>query len=89
MSLFYFRSCWFSSVSTIADPVQPAVRGAEIRVGTQRHIMKKTGISVGTDTPVSDQILDETAVHTASGVVHDLLDLQSVFSNGLHFQFLL
>ena len=67
-----------AGVNGISDTIQPAVRGSEIGVGAEDGIIKKTGASVGSDAPVSDQGLDKFSVDTAAWVVHDLFDFKLI-----------
>lgn len=67
-----------AGVNGISDTVQPAVRGSEVGVGAEDGIIKKTGASVGSDAPVSDQGLDKFSVDTAAWVIHDLFDFKLI-----------
>ena len=66
---------WIDGVS---DAVQPAVGGSEIGIGAEDGIIKKTGASVGSDAPVSDQGLNKFSVDAAAWVIHDLFDFKLI-----------
>ena len=44
----------FAGINRIGNSVKATIGRAEVRVGTEYGKMKKTGISVGTDVPVSN-----------------------------------
>lgn len=67
-----------AGVNSISDAIQPTVRGSEVGVGAEDGIIKKTGASVGSDAPVSDQSLDKFSVDAAAWVVHDLFDFKLI-----------
>ena len=58
----------------IGDTFYPAVGGAEVGIGAERHVIKKIGTSVCTDVPIFHKAADELAVDAAPWVVHNLFD---------------
>ena len=67
----------------MSDAVDPPVGCAEVGIGAEDGIIKKTGASVvGSDAPVGDQRLDQFPVYTAAGVVYELLDFKLIISHG-------
>ena len=56
----------------VGDALYPAVGGAEVGVGAERHVIKKIGASVGTDVPIFHKVAEELTVDAAPWVVHDL-----------------
>ena len=58
----------------IGDTLYPPVRGAEVGIGAERHVIKKIGTSVCTDVPIFHKAADKLAVDAAPWVVHNLFD---------------
>ena len=58
----------------IRDTLYPAVGGAEVGIGAERHVIKKIGTSVCTDVPIFHKAADELTVDAAPWVVHNLFD---------------
>ena len=58
----------------IGDTFYPAVGGAEVGIGAERHVIKKIGTSVCTDVPIFHKAADELTVDAAPWVVHNLFD---------------
>ena len=58
----------------IGDTLYPAVGGAEVGIGAERHVIKKIGTSVCTDVPVFHKAADELTVDAAPWVVYNLFD---------------
>ena len=58
----------------IRDTLYPAVGGAEVGIGAERHVIKKIGTSVCTDIPIVHKAADELTVDAAPWVVHNLFD---------------
>ena len=56
----------------VGDALYPAVGGAEVGVGAERHVIKKIGASVGTDVPIFHKAAEELTVDAAPWVVYDL-----------------
>ncbi len=56
----------------IGNSLYPAVRGAEVGIGAECHVIKKIGASVGTDVPIFHKVAEELTVDAAPWVVHDL-----------------
>lgn len=64
----------FARSNQIGDSFYPAVGGAEVGIGAERHVIKKIGTSACTDVPIFHKAADELAVDAASWVVHNLFD---------------
>lgn len=58
----------------IGDSLYPAVGGAEVGIGAERHVIKKIGASVCTDVPIFHKAAHELTVNAAPWVVHYLFD---------------
>ena len=58
----------------IGDALYPAVGGAEVGIGAERHVIKKIGTSVCTDVSIVHKAADELTVDAAPWVVHNLFD---------------
>ena len=62
----------FAWTDQIGDTFYPAVRGTEVGIGAERHVIKKIGTSVCTDVPIFHKAAEELTVDAAPWVVHDL-----------------
>ena len=58
----------------IGDTLYPAVGGAEVGIGAERHVIKKIGTSVCTDVPIVHKAADELTVNAAPWIVHNLFN---------------
>ena len=67
-----------AGVDSVGDAIQPAVGGSEVGVGAEDGIIKKTGASVGSDAPASDQALNKFSVDAAARTVRDLFDFKLI-----------
>ena len=64
----------FAWTDQVGDALYPAVRGTEIGIGAERHVIKKIGTSVGTDVPIFHKAAEELTVDAAPWVVHNLFN---------------
>ena len=74
-----FRQFWgladpLARTDQIRDTFYPAVGGAEVGIGAERHVIKKIGVSVCTDVPIFHECADEFPVDAAPGIIHGLFD---------------
>ena len=62
----------FAWTDQIGDAFYPAVRGTEVGIGAERHVIKKIGTSVCADVPIFHKAAEELTVDAAPWVVRDL-----------------